>query len=142
MKTIISIIYKRRQQLNYAQSYVASKMKLSQKQYSRIESGETNLKLDDFIRLCRILNIHPCDVLEEANMIAGFQECEKSKIIAVQKEKLLELEKKCNLLESMLTDRTQRRISIKYQNLGLIVFSQLIPLLDPFTTFSSIFASC
>ncbi len=142
MRTIYSIIYKRRQQLNYTQSYVGLKLRLSQKQYSRIESGETNLKLDDFIRLCRILNIHPCDVLEEANMIAGFQECEKSKIIAVQKEKLLELEKKCNLLESMLTDRTQRRISIKYQNLGLIVFSQLIPLLDPFTTFSSIFASC
>jgi len=142
MKTIISIIYKRRQQLNYAQSYVASKMRLSQKQYSRIESGETNLKLDDFIRLCRILDIHPCDVLEETNMVAGFQECEKSKIIAVQKEKLLELEKKCNMLESMLTDRPQRRISLKYHNLGLIVISQLIPLLDPFTIFSSIFASC
>lgn len=52
MKTIHSIIYIRRQQLNYSQSYVASKMKLSQKQYSRIESGETKLKLDDLIRLC------------------------------------------------------------------------------------------
>ena len=100
------------------------------------------MKLDDFIRLCRILDTHPCDVLEEANMVAGFQECEKSKLIAVQKGKLLELEKKCNMLESMLTVRPQRRISLKYQNLGLIVFSQLIPLWDPFTTFSSIFASC
>jgi len=80
MKTIHSIIYKRRQQLNYTQSYVGLKLRISQKQYSRIESGETKLKLDDFLRLCKVLDMHPFVVLEESRLIADFQEYEKSKL--------------------------------------------------------------
>lgn len=79
MKTIQSIIYNRRQQLNFSQSYVASKMKLSQKQYSRIESGETNLKLNDLIRFCKVLDLNPCEVLKEAHLVEGCKDCEKSK---------------------------------------------------------------
>jgi transcriptional regulator with XRE-family HTH domain len=108
MKTIHSIIYKRRQQLNYTQSFVALKMNLSQKQFSRIESGETNLKLDDYIRLCKILEMHPCDILDEANLVTDLRVSEKSKLIGVQKEKLLELEKKCIMLESMLSNRPEK----------------------------------
>jgi transcriptional regulator with XRE-family HTH domain len=79
MKTIHSIIYNRRQKLNFSQSYVALKMKLSQKQYSRIESGETNLKLNDLIRLCKALDLNPCEVLKEAHLVEGCKDCEKSK---------------------------------------------------------------
>lgn len=79
MRTIYSIIYKRRQQLNYTQSYVGLKLRLSQKQYSRIESGETKLKLNDFVRLCKVLELNPCEVLKEAHLVEGCQDCEKSK---------------------------------------------------------------
>jgi len=78
MKMIYKIIYKRRQQLNYSQSFVGMKLDLSQKQYGRIESGEAKLKLNDFIKLCKILDLHPCDVLKEANLVSDCQECKKS----------------------------------------------------------------
>lgn len=43
---LVSRIRKRREELNFTQSYVAGKLKISQNAYSKIEAGLTNFSIE------------------------------------------------------------------------------------------------
>lgn len=49
---------------NYTQEYVAQKLDISTRAYSKIESGETNLTIDRLNRISQILEMSPLEILE------------------------------------------------------------------------------
>lgn len=53
-----------REQRNYSQQYVASKLGVSQKAYSKIETGETKLSVDNLMKLSEILETTINDLLD------------------------------------------------------------------------------
>lgn len=58
MDTIGNRIFKRRTELNMTQQYVADKVGVSRVAVTKWESGQTgNLKLDNLIALCKLLNL-------------------------------------------------------------------------------------
>ena len=53
-----------REQRNFSQQYVSSKLGISQKAYSKIETGETKLSVDNLLKLSEILETSVTDLLE------------------------------------------------------------------------------
>jgi transcriptional regulator with XRE-family HTH domain len=53
-----------REQRNYSQQYVASKLGVSQKAYSKIETGETKLSVDNLLKLTEILDTSVNELLD------------------------------------------------------------------------------
>lgn len=51
-----------RKQKNYTQGFVAEKLGISLRAYSKIESGETQLTLDRLSEIIEILNVHPREI--------------------------------------------------------------------------------
>lgn len=47
---------------SYSQQYVADRLKVSRSLVSSWETGERNLYMDDFIKLCDIYNVDPNEV--------------------------------------------------------------------------------
>jgi transcriptional regulator with XRE-family HTH domain len=58
-------IRQRREQLNYSQEYVAGQLHLTQKGYSKLELNKTKLCLEEFLRLCEVLETSPEDLLTD-----------------------------------------------------------------------------
>lgn len=58
----IDKIKSRRKLLGYSQEFVASKLGLSQKAYSDIESGKTKLKSEVLNEIAKILEISPATI--------------------------------------------------------------------------------
>lgn len=63
VKFILERIRKKRESLGYSQEYVAYKLGMTQKGYSKIELGITQLKLDEFLQICAILSIPAQELL-------------------------------------------------------------------------------
>jgi len=55
-----------REERNYSQSYMAGKLNISQKAYSKLESSETKLSVDNLIKIAEILETTINDILETA----------------------------------------------------------------------------
>ncbi|OOQ60413.1 helix-turn-helix domain-containing protein [Mucilaginibacter pedocola] len=53
----------RREELNYSQLYVATKLDISQNAYSKIESGATKISISRFVAICNILEMDPLSTL-------------------------------------------------------------------------------
>ncbi|PQJ12635.1 hypothetical protein CJD36_002515 [Flavipsychrobacter stenotrophus] len=53
-----------REKRNYSQEYVASKLGISQKAFSKIETGETKLSVDNLMKLAEILDTTVNELLD------------------------------------------------------------------------------
>ncbi len=66
MESIVKIgerIKHLREQRNYSQEYLASKLNISQRAYSKIETGETKLSVDNLFRIAETLETSINNVL-------------------------------------------------------------------------------
>lgn len=64
MKNIHAKIRCLRVQKGYSQEYMALSMGLSQKQYGRLENGESKLTIDHLGKICETLGIDPADLFD------------------------------------------------------------------------------
>jgi len=74
IKKVLYCIRKRRVELNYSQEYMAMRLKISQKGYSKIELNIVKLTADRLVDICEILEI---DVAEALN-------CDEVKVFAMK----------------------------------------------------------
>ena len=74
IKKVLYCIRKRRVELNYSQEYMAMRLKISQKGYSKIELNIVKLTADRLVEICEILEI---DVAEALN-------CDEVKVFAMK----------------------------------------------------------
>lgn len=56
-KSIADLVKKSRYEKNYSQEYLAKKLGITQKAYSKIENNETKLSVDTLIRIAEILEV-------------------------------------------------------------------------------------
>ena len=109
MHKINSLIYKQRLLKGYTQSYMAIKLKNSQKSYSFLESGKTKLKISDFVEIVRILEISPILFYSIVFKIDCPTQCsnlkssiEKQELLKYQTNRIIKLEKTNELLETTI----------------------------------------
>lgn len=60
---IVIRIRERRETLNYTQAYVASKLKISQNAYSKIEAGITNFSVERLYEIAEVLETDVKDLV-------------------------------------------------------------------------------
>lgn len=99
MKKLLIAILRIRQQKNFSQAYMAYKMGLSQKQYSFLESGKTQFNLSYLIKIGILLEINPCDLLEQSGLLNDSVISQKDKVIAHQSEIIEQLNNKNKYIE-------------------------------------------
>ena len=63
MQSIATKIRKAREQKNYSQEYLASKIGISQNAYSKLELGYSKITLDRFFHIAMLLEINIADLL-------------------------------------------------------------------------------
>ncbi len=63
MQSIATKIRKAREQKNYSQEYLASKIGISQNAYSKLELGYSKITLDRFFHIAMLLEIDIADLL-------------------------------------------------------------------------------
>lgn len=102
LKNLIFSILKRRQDLNFKQTHLGREIGISQKQYSRIETGDAVLKLQVFLQIAYALKINPCDLLEQSELLSDFPLCEKSRNINHLMEEITDLKKRNTFLEHII----------------------------------------
>jgi transcriptional regulator with XRE-family HTH domain len=64
-------IKQRREELNYTQEYMANKLGLSQNMYSMLESGRSQMKVDQLIIVAQILETDPNEFLQQEPMVVN-----------------------------------------------------------------------
>ena len=84
-----------RTQKGYTQEYMADSLGISQKQYSRLENGESGITLDYLEKICKQLEINPqdlfaCDVKQENQNQSGGLANSAYLIVNEFSEKLIE----------------------------------------------------
>lgn len=52
-----------REAKGYSQEYVAGKLKISQRNYSKMESGEINISINKLLEICEVLEVEITDIL-------------------------------------------------------------------------------
>jgi transcriptional regulator with XRE-family HTH domain len=68
IRTMLQRIRKRRGELNYSQEYMAMKLHISQKGYSKIELNTVKLTADRLCEICEILGMDIAEVLGSMQM--------------------------------------------------------------------------
>lgn len=63
MKKMLGYIRKRREELNYSQEYMAMRLHITQKGYSKIELNVVKLTADRLLDICEILELAVNDVV-------------------------------------------------------------------------------
>ncbi len=63
---ILHHIRVKREMLKYSQEYLAARMAISQRTYSKIENNETELTIGRLMEICDILDINVCVLLAMA----------------------------------------------------------------------------
>jgi len=119
--TVNSKIRNARSQKGYTQEYMADNLGISQKQYSRIESGESRLSLNYLEKICEQLEINPqdlfaCEVKQEnRNQSGGLANSAylivnefSEKLIEQYEKRLQDKDEQIELLKSMLELTNQR----------------------------------
>lgn len=61
-----------REEKNYSQEFVASKLGISQKAYSKIETGETKLSVENLIKISEVLDTSINTILETGAVYNNF----------------------------------------------------------------------
>jgi transcriptional regulator with XRE-family HTH domain len=74
IKKMLYCIRKRREGLSYSQEYMAMRLNISQKGYSKIELNVVKLTADRLLEICDILEIDVAEVLG----------CEETKVLALK----------------------------------------------------------
>lgn len=62
---ILTKIRSKRLEKNYSQAYLASRLKISQSYYAKIENGITKLTVDELIEISEILNINLSELFSQ-----------------------------------------------------------------------------
>ncbi len=65
IKSILSAIMRRRNELGYTQEYVGYKLGISQNAYSKIELGYTNITVNHLFKIAEILDCRVDDLLKK-----------------------------------------------------------------------------
>jgi len=81
MNKLYSIIIKYRNQKQFSQAYMGQKLGVSQKTYSLIESGKSQLSIEGLIIIARTLELNPCDLLKDAGLLKETVPCENEQTI-------------------------------------------------------------
>jgi transcriptional regulator with XRE-family HTH domain len=99
----------------FSQEYVASKLNISQKSYSKIECGETKVTLKKLIEICKVLEI---DVKKFQNFdpFQEFKEMLEEASVPWLTKILQSLEKGINLYEDLLQEKNARIKDLEYIN--------------------------
>jgi len=63
MNKMLKCIRKRREELNYSQEYMAMRLHITQKGYSKIELNVVKLTADRLLDICDILQISIADIV-------------------------------------------------------------------------------
>jgi transcriptional regulator with XRE-family HTH domain len=63
-KILDNIIEWRERKKQYSQAYIGQRMGMTQKAYSKIETGETKLTVHHLIQICDILEVELSEILE------------------------------------------------------------------------------
>lgn len=108
-------IEKIRRLRGFSQEYMATKLKISQNAYSKIERGETKVTMEKLTEICNVLEIK----LEKLQIFDPFQEFREivEEASVPWLFKLLEsLEKGTRLYEALLNERNARIKDLEYIN--------------------------
>ena len=108
-----------RTQKGYTQEYMADSLGISQKQYSRLENGESGITLDYLEKICSKLEINPQDLFagevkqENQNQSGGFANSAylivnefSEKLIEQYEKRLKDKDDEICFLRSLLAGRT------------------------------------
>ena len=92
MKKEFEIIRKKRRELDLSQEYIALELGVSQKAYSDIENGKTNLKNDTLYKIAKILGVKPSEICPISDRCESNQELKKkhNKLIVYLKRRNIE----------------------------------------------------
>lgn len=71
MKDLLLRLRKLRINLNYTQEYVGYCLGITQKAYSKIENGESQLTVERFIQLVTIYGVSPADFFQKLMYFEG-----------------------------------------------------------------------
>lgn len=104
ISNLLFLILSYRQSSNNKQTSLGMEIGLSQKQYSRIESGNVELKLQVFLQIAHALKINPCDLLEESGLLNAFPPCKQTLKTVQLIEEIKELKRRNDILEKILTN--------------------------------------
>jgi transcriptional regulator with XRE-family HTH domain len=66
-------IKQRREELNFTQEYMAGKLNISQNMYSMLESGRSQMKVDQLILVAQILDADPNDFLQQDPVVINME---------------------------------------------------------------------
>jgi transcriptional regulator with XRE-family HTH domain len=102
IRNLIFAILERRQEINFKQTELGREIGLSQKQYSRIETGEVVLKVQVFLQIAHALKINPCDLLNKSGVLKEFSPSNNSKLINQLTAENVELKKRNQFLEQII----------------------------------------
>jgi transcriptional regulator with XRE-family HTH domain len=64
-------IKQRREELNFTQEYMANKLGLSQNMYSMLESGRSQMKVDQLILVAQVLEADPNEFLQQEPLVVN-----------------------------------------------------------------------
>jgi len=108
-----------RTQKGYSQEYMVDSLGISQKQYSRLENGESGIRLDYLEKICEKLEINPQDLFagevkqENQNQSGGFANSAylivnefSEKLIEQYEKRLKDKDDEISFLRSLLSGKT------------------------------------
>ena len=108
-----------RNQKGYSQEYMADCLGISQKQYSRLENGDSGITLDYLEKICKKLEINPqdlftCEVKQEnQNQSGGYANSAylivnefSEKLIEQYEKRLKDKDNEICFLRSLLSEQT------------------------------------
>lgn len=55
---VLTTIRRKRLEMDYSQDYIASRLKISQSSYNKIENGTTQLSVEMLLKISKILNLN------------------------------------------------------------------------------------
>ena len=117
METIIKIgerIKHLREQRNYSQDYVASKLSISQRAYSKIETGETNLSVDKLLKIAEVLEMSLNKILDmDGNAVYNNFHTHNGEGIVMQKTYK---ERENDLVDQLLKSKDEQIALLKTHN--------------------------
>ena len=70
VSSLIGRIRKRREALNYSQEYLAAKLCISQKTYSKLELQHNKLTVERLLQICDVLEVDIKDLLQHDGYVA------------------------------------------------------------------------
>ncbi len=99
-------IKKIRELKGYSQDYMANQLKISQRQFSRIENNEVDLNLSRLNDISKLLEVTPSQILGFDEKYI-FQNCEQASAITTNQNYYAFSEKERELYEKALQDKEE-----------------------------------